>query len=237
MAPRTWKSMAISRSGQTEGQLGENQVPLQGSTEINTSSQVVTTSRKAAKAAQQNTVQPNNNITNPETPAMTMKQPRKIGPTRSRPMSLTLAVENERASPLRNDVGVIQAVQVMGHGLQRESSFYPGRGQVNHPLAASAAKTQELGCNDDDSNAESDEDLADDSHLAQGNISEAMAIERPSWQAPTAIGLSTLAGTSTGGVFVAVDVDTSPAPGTMPYVMSTSGFHTSNLSGKLTLIR
>jgi hypothetical protein len=64
-----------------------------------------------------------------------------------------------------------------------EPSFYPSHGDNTHPLASLEHRSQEFGLNNDDSNTESNEDLADESHLAElaqgvpGRISEAIAME------------------------------------------------------------
>ncbi|KAH9952374.1 hypothetical protein BC827DRAFT_1274922 [Russula dissimulans] len=100
-------------------------------------------------------------------------------------------------------------------------SFYPGRGNNDHPFARIESRTQESGLNNDDSNAETDEDLDDESHLAElaqgppGKFSEAMVIERPSWQAVSSDSLPTLTEERSGGAFIANAVDMPLACGSM----------------------
>ena len=56
MARRTRQSHMISAAGHTKGQQTENEGPLQGSTQANTSIQGVATSQGAAKTARQDII-------------------------------------------------------------------------------------------------------------------------------------------------------------------------------------
>ncbi|KAH9953932.1 hypothetical protein BC827DRAFT_1159008 [Russula dissimulans] len=152
---------------------------------------------------------------------------------------------DERASLLQDNGSVAQQGGVVQGGVvvqrdigcrpQQALSFYPGRSDDNHPLARIQSRTQESGLNGNDSNAETDEDSGDDSHLAElaqgqpGKISEAMVIERPSWQAMSSNSLCTLPEESSGGTFITDNVDTPLASRSMAPTDTLSQTHTSSL--------
>ncbi|KAH9960702.1 hypothetical protein BC827DRAFT_1155738 [Russula dissimulans] len=95
---------------------------------------------------------------------------------------------DERASPLQDNGSVAQRGGVVQGGV----------------VVQRGIGTQESGLNGNNSNAETNEDLGDNSHLAAltqgqpGKISKAMVIERPSWQAMSSNSLYTLSEESSG---------------------------------------